>query len=125
MKVNDNDIINFRPVYTAADFGYGTDKNGTGAKKEELGSDKILSVNAFPCQFLSAPYQIFTHVRTTYIGSRSTGKFGTGTANTSTARVKLSVYMVIRAEPRTFVSAFPFFFQRYPVKRMKLLVLYH
>ena len=23
-----------RPVYTTADFGYGTDKNGTGAKKK-------------------------------------------------------------------------------------------
>ena len=66
----------------------------------------------FRANFYPRRTKNFTRARTTYIGSRSTGKFCTGTANTSTARVKLAVYMVIRAEPRTFVSAFPFFFQR-------------
>ena len=43
-------------------------------------------VNFYPCSTKN-----FTRARTTYIGSPSTGKFGTGTANTSTARVKSAV----------------------------------
>ena len=30
--INGN-IIHYRPVYTTANFGYGTDKNSTGTKK--------------------------------------------------------------------------------------------
>ena len=58
--------------------------------------------NFYPCRT-----KHFTRARTTCIGSPSTGKFGTGTANTSTARVKLAVQTVIRAEPKTFRRAFP------------------
>ena len=42
--------------------------------------------NFYPCRT-----KYFTRARTTYLGSPSTGKFGSGTANTSTARVNPAV----------------------------------
>ena len=45
------ETVNKRPVYTTPDFWYGTDKNGTGAKKKEFGSFIYTSIFSRAKQF--------------------------------------------------------------------------